>query len=134
MPSQFLGTSAWSLKFQIQVQLQSNNLKWVTTLTNSCTHCTKFMDAKITLKIHIKSHIKTTPTCFGTQRNHPQVDARYKHEQLVMFILLRSFYISCLNVMFRPFPRPSSSSLFTPYMVTIRYTMYFFCARSRVHL
>jgi len=25
------------------------------------------MDAKITLKIHIK----TTPTCFGTQRNHP---------------------------------------------------------------
>jgi len=30
------------------------------------------MDAKITLKIHIKSHIKTIPTCFGTQRNHPQ--------------------------------------------------------------
>jgi len=45
---------------------------WVTTLTNSCTHYTKFMDAKITLKIHIKSHIKTTTTCFGTQRNHPQ--------------------------------------------------------------
>ena len=40
----------------------------VTTLTNSCTHYTKCMDAKITLKIHIKkSHIKTTPTCFGTQ-------------------------------------------------------------------
>ena len=28
----------------------------VTTLTNSRTHYTKFMDAKITLKIHIKSH------------------------------------------------------------------------------
>ena len=44
----------------------------VTILTNSCTHYTKFMDAKITLKILIKSHINTTPTCFGTQRNHPQ--------------------------------------------------------------
>jgi hypothetical protein len=43
-----------------------------TTLTSSCTQYTKFMEAKITLKIHIKSHIKTTPTCFGTQRNHPQ--------------------------------------------------------------
>jgi len=25
------------------------------------------MDAKITLKLHIKSHIKTTRTCFGTK-------------------------------------------------------------------
>jgi hypothetical protein len=24
------------------------------------------MDAKITLKIYMKSHIKTTPTCLGT--------------------------------------------------------------------
>ena len=35
----------------------------VTTLTNSCTHYTKFMDAKITLKIHIKSQ-KNNPDMF----------------------------------------------------------------------
>jgi len=54
------------------IDLHVSETLLVTTLTNSCTHYTKFMDAKITLKIHIKSHIKTTSTCFGTQRNHPQ--------------------------------------------------------------
>ena len=40
----------------------------VTTLTNSSTHYTKFMDDKITLKIHIKTHIIATPTCFGNTK------------------------------------------------------------------
>ena len=48
----------------------------VTTLTNSCTHYTKFMDAKITLKIHIKSHIKTTPTFLIAQEDGTDIESR----------------------------------------------------------
>ena len=60
------------IKFKFSSCLYRASTWSVTTLTNSRTHYAKFMHVKITLKIHIKSHIKTTPTCFGTQRNHPQ--------------------------------------------------------------
>ena len=43
------------------------------------------MDAKMTLKIRIKSHIKTTPTCFGTQRHHPQGRASVPSQSYMWF-------------------------------------------------
>jgi len=62
---------------------------------------------------------------------------RYSHTQLVMFILLGSFYINCLNNdMFQRFHRPSSGCSIISYKITITINniMFLLSTRSRVHL
>ena len=46
-----------------------------------------------------------------------------------VYILLRSFYIACLNNMFRPFHRPSSGCSIISYKVTIQYSILCFCCQ-----
>ena len=84
----------------------------LTTLPSSCADCLQ--------------NLRVSDSWKPQGLSRPVMGLLYSQTQLVMSILLRSFYIDCLNNdMFRPFHRSSSGCSVISYKVTIQYTTLF---------